>query len=167
MLDLDGWHIVLAFLAQSPTVNHDMLLPVSNELTTGQKAARTRKRRKAAHKMWQTRRRMSAWERAHAAEAASKDALETYCKKNGWKIAFFEGATGAPRTGIIDAIAFRLGKKDCDLLDIRLVQLKGGNAGITGREIARLKKAAAGAMVKWLIAEFDGEVLHLLPDAPA
>jgi hypothetical protein len=118
---------------------------------------------------WQkrTRKRMSAWERAHAAEAASKDALRNYCEKNGWSIAFFEGATGAPRTGIIDAIAFRLGKKDCDLLDIRLVQLKGGNAGVSGREIARLKRAAVCAAVNWLIAEFDGETLHLLPDDPA
>lgn len=69
-------------------------------------------------------------------------------------------------TGIIDAIAFRLGRKDADILDIRLVQLKGGNAGVTGREIARLKKAATGATVHWLIAEFDGETLHLLPQDP-
>lgn len=92
--------------------------------------------------------------------------METYCKKHGWKIAFFQGETGAPRTGIIDAIAFRLGRKDSDLLDVRLIQLKGGNAGVTGREIARLKRAAGGATVNWLIAEFDGEVLHLLPNDP-
>ena len=109
---------------------------------------------------------MSAWEKAHAAEAASKDALETYCNKHGWKIAFFEGKTGAPRTGIIDAIAFRLGRKDSDLLDVRLIQVKGGKAGVSGREIARLKKAAAGATVNWLIAECDGETLHLLPGEP-
>ena len=111
--------------------------------------------------------RLTAWDKAHAAEAASKAALGTYCEKNGWKVAFFEGKTGAPRTGIIDAIAFRLGRKDSDFLDIRLVQLKGGNAGVTGREIARLKQAAANATVNWLIAEFDGEVLHLLPGDPA
>ena len=110
---------------------------------------------------------MTARDKAVAAEAASKAALATYCEKNGWKIAFFEGKTGAPRTGIIDAIAFRLGKKDCDLLDLRLIQLKGGNAGVSGREIARLKKATAGALVNWLIAEFDGDTLHLLPDDPA
>ena len=138
-------------------------MPMSEPMTAGQKAARTRKRRAAARKMWQTRKRMSAWQKAHAAEAASKDAMEMYCKKHGWKIAFFEGETGAPRTGIIDAIAFRLGRKDSDLLDIRLIQLKGGNAGVTGREIARLKKATTGATVKWMIAEFDGETLHLLP----
>ena len=135
-------------------------------MTAGQKAALTRKRRAAASKAVQTRRRMSAWKQAHASEGASKDALRTYCEKRGWKIAFFEGKTGAPRTGIIDAIAFRLGRRNSDLLDVRPIQLKGGNAGVTGREITRLKKAASGAMVNWLIAEFDGEVLHLLPNDP-
>jgi len=140
---------------------------VPGESTAGQKAARTRKRRAAAAKAVQTRKRMSAWEKAHAAEAASKDALEMYCKKHGWRIAFFEGATTrAPRTGIIDAVAFRLGRKNCDLLDVRLIQLKGGAAGVTGREIARLKQAAAGATVKWLVAEFDGDTLYLLPGDP-
>lgn len=109
---------------------------------------------------------MSAFTKARAAEAASKEALKAYCAEHGWRVAFFEGATGAPRTGIIDAIAFRLGRKNSDLLDVRLVQLKGGNAGISGAEIARLKKAVTGATVNWLIAEFDGEVLHLLPDDP-
>ena len=110
---------------------------------------------------------MSAFAKLRASEAASKAALAAYCKEHGWKIAFFEGATGAPRTGIIDAIAFRLGRKNADAIDIRLIQLKGGNAGISGREIGRLKKAAEGAMVKWLIAAFDGEALHLVPDDPA
>lgn len=81
-------------------------------------------------------------------------------------MAFFEGETGAPRTGIIDAVAFRLGRKDSDLLDVRLVQLKGGKAGVSGREIARLKGAAQRAVINWLIAEFDGDTLHLLPDDP-
>lgn len=35
-----------------------------------------------------------------------------------------------------------------------------------GREITRLKDATRGATVNWLLAEFDGEVLHLLPDDP-
>lgn len=89
-----------------------------------------------------------------------------YCQQHGWRVAFLEGATGAPRSGIVNAIAFRLGRKNSDLLDVRLIQLKGGKAGVTGREIARLKKAATGATVGWLIAEFDGETLHLLPGEP-
>ena len=121
---------------------------------------------KAGLKSWRTRRAMSAFAKVRASEAASKEALRLYCQKNGWKLAVFEGATGAPRTGIIDAIAFRLGRKNADLLDIRLIQLKGGKAGVTAREIARLKKAASSATVKWMIAAFDGEALHLVPDDP-
>lgn len=120
--------------------------------------------RKAGLKSWKTRRTMSAFAKARASEAASKEALRLYCQKNGWKLAVFEGATGAPRTGIIDAIAFRLGRKNADLLDIRLIQLKGGKAGVTAAEIARLKKAAEGATVKWMLAAFDGEALHLVPE---
>jgi hypothetical protein len=74
------------------------------ELTAGQKAARTRKRRAAAQKAQQTKKRMGAFVKARAAEAASKEALKAYCSENGWRAAFFEGETGAPRTGIIDAI---------------------------------------------------------------
>ncbi len=110
---------------------------------------------------------MSAFAKARAAEAASKEALRLYCKGHGWKLAFFEGATGSPRTGIIDAIAFRLSRKNADLLDVRLIQLKGGKAGVSAAEIARLKKAAQGATVSWLIAAFDGESLHLVPSDPA
>jgi hypothetical protein len=107
---------------------------------------------------------MSAWEKAHRAEAASKAAFKRYCTKHGWRVAFFEGKTGAPRTGIIDAVAFRIARGKSDVLDLRLVQLKGGSAGVSGREIARLKKAATSVSVNWLIAAFDGEALHLLPD---
>jgi len=96
------------------------------------------KQTKAALKAWRTRRRMSAFVKARAAEAASKAALKAYCTEYGWKVAFFEGATGAARTGIIDAIAFRLGRGQPDVLELRLIQLKGGSAGVSGREIARL-----------------------------
>ena len=121
------------------------------------------KRTQAALKSWQTRRRMSAFAKARAAEAASKEALRTYCQQHGWRLAFFEGATGAPRTGIIDAIAFRISRKNSDLLDLRLIQLKGGQAGVSGSEIGRLKQAGTGVTVNWLIAAFDGDALHLLP----
>jgi hypothetical protein len=123
-------------------------------------------RSRAAQKAWRTRRRLSAFAQARAAEAASKEALRVYCTSRGWRVAFFEGPTGAPRTGIIDAIAFRVGRRNPDLLDLRLIQLKGGRAGVSGREIARLKQAATGATVKWLIAAFDGDALHLLPNEP-
>lgn len=123
-------------------------------------------RHAAAQKAWRTRRSMTAFAKARAAEAASKEALRLHCEQHGWKLAFFEGATGSPRTGIIDAVAFRLQRHNADLLDVRLIQLKGGKAGISGPEIARLKRATEGAAVKWLFAAFDGEALHLLPDDP-
>jgi hypothetical protein len=44
------------------------------------------------------------------------------------------------------------------------VQLKGGRAGVSGAEIARLKKASEAVAVNWLIAAFDGESLHLVPE---
>jgi hypothetical protein len=35
---------------------------------------------------------------------------------------------------------------------------------VTAAEIARLKKAAQGATVNWLIAAFDGDALQLIPE---
>jgi hypothetical protein len=136
------------------------------KLTAGQKAAQTRKRNVAALQAVQTRRRRIAFRKSREAEAASKKALRRYSQGHGWKIVFFEGATGAPRTGIVDAILYRLGRKNADALDIRLVQLKGGNAGVSGPELARLKDARDSVTVKWLIAAFDGEVLHVAADDP-
>ena len=72
-------------------------------------------------------------------------------------MAFFEGSTGALRTGIIDAIAYKLGRTNPDRMDLRLIQLKGGRAGVRGEEIGRLKEAAEALKVDYLIAEFDGE----------
>jgi hypothetical protein len=135
-------------------------------LTAGQKAALTRKRRAAARKAVQTRVHVSARAKAQAAEAASKEALRAYCEAHGWRVAFFEGKTGSPRTGIIDAVIFRLGKANCDALDLRLVQLKGGKAGVSGAEIARLKEAIGIVTTGWLIAAYDGETLHFLPEEP-
>ncbi len=80
----------------------------------------TADRHTAALKAWKTRRALSAFAKVRASEAASKEALRLYCQEHGWKVAFFEGATGSPRTGIIDAIAFRLGRSNADLLDVRL-----------------------------------------------
>jgi hypothetical protein len=137
-----------------------------NELTAGQKAALTRKRRAAAAKAQQTRKRVNTFTKVRASEAASKEALRAHCEQQGWRVAFFEGKTGSPRTGIIDAIVFRVSRKNADVLDLRLVQLKGGKAGVSGVEIARLKKAVGTVETDWLIAAFDGETLHLLPNEP-
>jgi hypothetical protein len=137
---------------------------MSSDLTPGQKAVRTRKRRAAAAKAITTRKRMNIIDKRRAAEAASKEALRAYCEEHKWRVAFFEGKTGAPRTGIIDAIIFRISRQNADVLDLRLVQLKGGSAGVSGMEIKRLKKASEEVVVNWLIAAFDGTSLHLVPE---
>jgi hypothetical protein len=128
-----------------------------------------KKRHEAALKAWRTRRIKGSWVKAHAAEAASKAAFEAHFTRNGWRVAFFEGATGSPRTGIIDAVAFRLSRGKSDVLDLRLVQLKGGKAGVSAKEIGRLKEAASAVVVNWLIAEYDSDTktLYLLPNDPS
>jgi hypothetical protein len=135
-----------------------------NVLTPGQKAALTKKRKEAAAKAHKRIRINKAFVKARAAEGASKEASAAYCKENGWKVAFFEGATGSPRTGIIDAVAFRIVKGKADVLDLRLIQLKGGKAGVNAGEIGRLKKAVGSVFVDWHIAAFDNEELHVLPE---
>jgi hypothetical protein len=117
-----------------------------------------------ARKAWETRR--SARYRAAKSEKASKAALLSWCRANGWKVLFFEGDSGAPRTGIVDAVIARIRPGNADAIEVRLVQLKSGAGGLTGAEIARLKRALASLSTDWLLAAFDGETLHLLPDMP-
>jgi hypothetical protein len=105
-----------------------------------------------ALKAWKTRRVKSAFIKVHASEAASKEALKEHLRKRGWKVVVFESKTGAPRTGIIDAFAYRLSCKNADVLEVKLIQLKGGNAGASGREVARLKQAIESAALTWAVA---------------
>ena len=48
-------------------------------------------------------------------------------------------------------------------MDLRLIQLKGGKAGVTGNEIRRLKEAALFIKAEPLIVAFDGKELQFLP----
>lgn len=120
------------------------------------------KRSRAARKAWVTMR--SAKWRASKSERASKRALSEWCAKNGWRVIFFEGKTGAARTGIVDAVIARIRIGEADGIDVRLVQLKSGAGGLTGREIARIKEAVAHTSTGWLLAAFDGKTLHILPE---
>jgi hypothetical protein len=117
-----------------------------------------------AKKAWTTRR--SAPYRARKTEKASKDALLAWCDANGWKVIFFEGETGAPRTGIVDAIIVRIRPREADVVEVRLVQLKSGSGGMTGREMTRLKRAVQNLSVDSLVALFDGNDLHFVSATP-
>jgi hypothetical protein len=122
-------------------------------------------RSEAAIKSWVTRR--SPRYRAAKSEKSSKTALSEWCQENGWKVVFFEGPSGSPRTGIVDAVIVRIKPRDPDAIEVRLVQLKSGVAGLTGAEVARLKNAVSKMSTDWLLAAFDDGTLHLVPDIPA
>jgi len=78
----------------------------------------------------------------------------------------FESASWAPRTGIVDAVMVRIKPSKPDAIEVRLVQLKAGVAGLTAAEVTRLKKATAALSTDWLFAAYDGATRHLVPDVP-
>ena len=122
----------------------------------------TNSKSQAAKKAWITMR--SAKYKANKSEKASKVALDSWCELNGWKLVFFEGKSGAARTGIVDAVMVRIRPKHADAIEIKLVQLKSGAGGLTPKEIVRLKKATQQVSIDWLLAAFDGEIIHFLPE---
>jgi hypothetical protein len=66
----------------------------------------------------------------------------------------------------VDAIIARISPGDADAIELKLVQLKSGAGGLTAREIARLKEAVPRLSKDWLLAAFDGNTLHILPEIP-
>ena len=119
-------------------------------------------RSEAATKAWDTRRKPT--RKAKRSERASKKALEKWCQASGWKFLFFEGKTGSPRTGIVDAVIAQIWPDDADAVEIKLVQLKSGSSGLSGPESARLQKAIAKVSTGWLGALFDGDDLHFVSE---
>lgn len=119
-------------------------------------------RSQAAKKAWETMRKPTY--KAAKSERDSKQALASWCASNGWKINFFEGKSGAPRTGIVDAVMVRIQPKKADAIEIRFVQLKSGKSGLTAKEIGRLKRSITEVSIDWLLAAFDGEEVHFLPE---
>jgi len=117
-------------------------------------------RSEAARKAWATRH--SATYKARKHEQASKKALRGWCESNGWKVLFFEGKTGASRTGIVDAVIVRIRSNDADAVEIKFVQLKSGAGGLSGPETTRLKSAVEKASIDWSAALFDGSDLHFI-----
>ena len=115
-------------------------------------------RTEAAIAAWRTRR--SAVYKAKKSEAGSKAALSIWAADNGWKVVFFEGKSGAPRTGIVDALLTRIAPRQPDLIQVRLVQLKSGSAGFRAAEVKRLKSAVTNLKASWYFVGFDGQDLH-------
>ena len=97
------------------------------------------KRRRAAEMASETRRKPS--RKAQKTAKRSQDALAAWCKARGWRLVFLDAESGNPRTGIVDAVALRVKKGAPDTLQLWLIQLKGGGAGLTPGEVSRLKAA--------------------------
>jgi hypothetical protein len=72
----------------------------------------------------------------------SQVALQRWAKDNGWyPPVFLDAPSGNPRTGIVDAVLVRVSRDDPDVLELRLVQLKSGLAGLKASECERLEQA--------------------------
>jgi hypothetical protein len=115
----------------------------------------------AAKKAWATRR--SATYRARRTARQSQIAFEDWAQRHGWRVVFLDALSGHPRTGIVDAVLVRVRPRSRDQIDIRLVQLKSGVAGLTGREFERLCSAVEQISVEGLAALFDGTTVFSAP----
>ena len=113
-----------------------------------------------AQKAWVTRR--SAVYRARATARRSQAALASWAERHGWQIVFLDAPSGHPRTGIVDAVLIRIRPRAADQIDIRLVQLKSGVAGLKAREIDRICRAAKTLHVEAHAAFFNGLDVRLI-----
>lgn len=121
-------------------------------------------RSKAAKKAWATR--QSATYRARKTAVESQRALERWAREHAWKVVFMDSESGNPRTGIVDAVLVRVRPKEPDMLDIKLVQIKAGSAGLKAREMKRLCNSVSNLSAEHLVVLFDGEDLMFSPSEP-
>jgi hypothetical protein len=116
--------------------------------------------REAALKAWKTMR-GPVW-KARRTAARSQRALQEWADDAGFHVVFLDAKSGNPRTGIADALLFRITPKSPDQIELYVVQLKGGGAGFKAAEMARLTKAAAAVKATPLIVLHDSDGLHFL-----
>jgi hypothetical protein len=112
-------------------------------------------------KAWITRR--SATYRARQTARASQLTLERWAHQQGWRVVFLDADSGNPRTGIVDAVLVRVRPRAKDQIDVRLVQLKSGVAGLTGAEFDRLCSAVERISVEGLAALCNGPAVFTAP----
>jgi len=108
-------------------------------LTPAERAAITRKWRRASAK-------------AHATARNAKLFTKYALGKAGWKVASLDTRKGFEYKGVVDLVAVKRNNHFPDELTIMLVQVKGGRARVTKEEIARLRRAAGRLQVKWNVA---------------
>lgn len=139
----------------------------NNKRTAPSVSAPVNARSLAAKKAWQTMR--SAVYKAQKVSQRSQVALREWAARNGYYCVFLDSAKGNPRTGIVDAVLVKVYRADADQLEFRLVQLKGGGAGLTARERNRLKASCgkAGLLPAFAFWDDDARTIEVdLPSAP-
>jgi hypothetical protein len=87
--------------------------------------------------------------------ARSRKALTAWAAETGWRLAFLEPGAGNGRRGIVDAVLVRASPHDPDAVQVKLVQLRGGKAGLAPAAERRLERAAERVEI---------EVLHVFHD---
>ncbi|MFI5398651.1 MAG: hypothetical protein ACHQ9S_24245 [Candidatus Binatia bacterium] len=106
------------------------------ELSTGKKAAHTKKWRAAADK-------------AHATGRNAKTFAKYALGKAGWRVVSFDTRSGYEYKGIVDLVAIKRNNRAPDELTVMLVQVKGGTARVTPLELKRLRAATKLVDVDW------------------
>jgi hypothetical protein len=87
--------------------------------------------------------------------------------KFGFRIVFLDAASGYPRTGIVDALLFRIKPQAADEIELFVVQLKGGGSGFKPTEMTRLANAASAIKTTPLIILHHDQELHFLGGEPS
>jgi hypothetical protein len=126
---------------------------------------RGRTRRVAALEAWRTMR-GPVW-KARRSARLSKEAVEDWASRSGFRVVFLDAASGYPRTGIADALMFRIRPRSADEIELYVVQVKGGRSGFKPSEMARLTRTASAVKATPLIILHDGERLHFLGGQPS
>ncbi len=114
-----------------------------SKMTAAQKAAHTRKWRRASG-------------RAHARARNAKTFTKYLLGKKGYKTLSLDSRKGYEYVGVVDLVAAKRDRKDPDTLDLVLFQVKGGKARVTKRELHRLKRAVRKVRVEWNVVEKPG-----------
>ena len=110
------------------------------KLTSAQKAAQTRRGRRAAFL-------------AHKHAQNAKTFAKYRLSKKAYRCISLDSKKGYEYKGVVDLIAVKRHQRNPDRLEIMLLQVKGGSAKITKDELGRLKTAAKNAKVRWNVAE--------------
>ncbi len=122
---------------------------MNHSLTPAQKAAHTRKWRRASR---------LAHMRAKNAETFAKYVLA----QQGYRVLSLDSRKGFEYKGVVDLVAVKRDKKDPDLLHVVLIQAKGGSAKVTLDEIHRFRNAVDKVAITWNVAEKPEKQVRLL-----